>query len=348
MGFKEAINKRYNTMDKKIDKREFIKDASLLGLGLALGLTLINMSANNSTAEQSISKLVISSHIDAVKDMKLNPDAVNKIVDKAVTQFTGQNNVSDAWASVLNPFSPNDVVAIKVNCINASLPTHPEVVDAIVAGLILAGVKPNNIIIWDRKNNELARCRYKINTSKTGVRCFGTDENGWGYDKQVNLAGKDVRLSKILTSCDHLINVPVLKDHATAGVTLSMKNHYGSVDNPSSLHGSILRIMSCDPYIAELNNVPDIKDKTRFILVDSLIGTYKGGPNGRPQFVTNSVLVGKDPVAVDHRGWEMIKSERQQKGIGMSYPAHIKTAAKMELGTNDPANMRIKVVEAKI
>jgi len=59
----------------------------------------------------------------------------------------------------------------------------------------------------------------------------------------------------------------VLKDHGTAGVTLSMKNHYGSVDNPGSLHGG-----QCDPYIPELNNVPDIKDKTRLIVLGWISG----------------------------------------------------------------------------
>jgi len=328
-----------------MDRRKFIKDISLIGLGLTLGPALLDLSRHRSSA-QNISKLVIVRHPKAVENMKINSETAKKMVDKGIMQFTGKENLRDAWASILRSLSPNDVVSIKVNCINSSLPSHPEVVNAIVAGLIAAGVKENNIIIWDKTSRELARCGYKINTSDVGVRCFGSDESGWGYDKQVRVADKNIRLSKILTVSDHIINVPVLKNHNLCGVTLGMKNHYGSVDNPGSLHGSIFRFMQCDPYIAELNNVPEIRDKTRLIVLDGLIGAYQSGPGGRPQFVFNSIILGQDPVAVDYKGWEIIKAERQQHGMGMSQPKHIKTAAKLGLGINDPDSIRTETVDA--
>lgn len=75
--------------------------------------------------------------------------------------------------------------------------------------------------------------------------------------------------------CTYLINVPVLKDYTIAGVTFSMKNHCGLVDNPGSLHGN-----SCDPYMAELNNTAPIKEKTRLIVMDASLCIYVGGPSG--------------------------------------------------------------------
>ena len=267
---------------------------------------------------------------------------MKKIVDAGIMQYTGQTTVADAWASVLPELSPNDVVTIKVNCINSSLSSHPEVTDAIASGLIAAGVKDNNIIIWDRTNNELLRSGFKYNISDTGIRCFGTDERGWGYDKQVKISNRNVRLSKILLNTDHLINVPLLKDHGTAGVTVSMKNHYGSVDNPGSLHGN-----QCDPYVAELNNVPEIKDKTRLIVLDGILGIYKGGPMGSPQFVYNSVIIGQDTVAVDYQGWEILKSEHEKHGMNLSLPKHIDTARKMGLGTDNPTNTIIDLIDVK-
>jgi uncharacterized protein (DUF362 family) len=264
------------------------------------------------------------------------------MVDAGVMQFTGQPTIPDAWNSVLPNLSPDDLVTIKVNCINRSLPTHPQVVDAITAGLIAAGVKANNIIIWDRTNHELANCGYKRNTGDTGVRCFGTNENGWGYDKQVSTGGRNVRLSKILLDSDHLINVPVLKDHGIAGVTLSMKNHYGSIDNPGTLHGS-----QCDPFIAELNDIDEIKGKTRLIVLDACLGIYQGGPGGSPQFRYNSVILGQDPVSVDYHGWEILEAERQKHGRALPQAKHIKTAAKMGLGTNDPNEIGLDIVDAR-
>jgi uncharacterized protein (DUF362 family) len=199
-------------INKKIDRREFIKDVSLAGLGITVGASLIGTNVFTSSA-QNTSKLVIASHTDAVIGVKINPDIAKKIVDAGIMQYTGQKTVSDAWRSIFPSLSPNDLVTIKVNCINPSLSSHPEVVDAITSGLITAGIKDNNTTIWDRTNSELLRSGFRYNVSGTGIRCFGTDEKGWGYNKQIKLVNQNIRLSKILTNTTHLINVPLLKDH---------------------------------------------------------------------------------------------------------------------------------------
>lgn len=328
-------------ISKKIDRREFIKDVSLAGLGITLGTSLIGTNISTSSA-QGASRLVIASHKDAVTGIKINPEIAKKMVDTGIMQYTGQKTVADAWRSILPSLSPNDLVTIKVNCINSSLSSHTSVVDAITSGLIIAGVKDNSIIIWDRTNSELLRSGFRYNTGDTGVRCFGTDERGWGYNKQVKLANQNVKLSKILTSTNHLINVPLLKDHGTSGITASMKNHYGSVDNPGSLHGG-----QCDPYIAELNNIPEIKEKTRLIVLDGLLGIYTGGPMGSPQFVYNSVIMGQDPVAVDYQAWRILLSECQKHGRNLSLPKHIETARKVGLGTNENTNVEVINVEGQ-
>lgn len=325
---------------RKIDRREFIKETSIAGLGIAVGASLISKIGRNVSAEEK-SKILIASHPEATADMKINPEIVKKVVDTGIMRYTGKDTVASAWASVLPSLSPNDIVTLKVNCINRSLSSHPELVDAIVAGLISAGVKESNIIIWDRTNNELTRAGYKLNTENTGVRCFGTDEKDWGYDKQVRLHDQDVRLSKILMKTTHLINVPVLKDHGMSGVTLSMKNHYGSVDNPGALHGG-----RCDPYIAHLNDVPEIKEKTRIIVLDALLGIFRGGPGGQPQFTYNSVIFGQDPVALDYTVWTIIREERQKNGQDLALPANIITASKIGLGKSDPDSIIIEKVSA--
>ncbi len=327
--------------NQKIDRRKFIKDLSLIGLGVTLGSSLFNLSERKAFS-QDVSKIVVSEHPDAVTGVRINEESARKAVDVGIMQFTGQNNLADAWASVFPSISPKEIVSIKVNCINSQLPTHPEVVNAIVNGLVSAGFSENNIIIWDRTNHELINSRFKYNIGDSGVRCFGSDQREWGYDKQVNVANRNLRLSKILTSSDHIINVPVLKDHGMARVTLSMKNHYGSVNNPGILHDS-----ECDPYIAELNNLPDIKEKTRLIVLDGLLGIYIGGPGGSPQFAYNSIIIGQDPVAVDYYGWKILESERKKRGQNLPQPKHIMTAAKLGLGTNDPEKILVDMINAK-
>ena len=73
-----------------------------------------------------------------------------------------------------------------------------------------------------------------------------------------------------------------------------MKNHYGSILNPSDLHGN-----ECDPYLGALNAADLIKNKSRLILVDGLRGIYNGGPRDKPQWrwQPNCIMAGTDPVA---------------------------------------------------
>ena len=95
------------------------------------------------------------------------------------------------------------------------------------------GMAENNIIVWDR-GDELVRCGYTINESGSGVRCFGTAHSGVvDYDPDgVSVHDETVFLSRIVTAySNYIINVSCLKAHGGyngAGVTLCLKNHYGS------------------------------------------------------------------------------------------------------------------------
>ena len=75
-----------------------------------------------------------------------------------------------------------DKVGIKVSAAGRSVSgTNPEVVDAIVDGLVEAGVSPRNIIVWDKSIEDLLAAGYK----KDGGRYVleGIDPKT-GYDQQ--------------------------------------------------------------------------------------------------------------------------------------------------------------------
>jgi uncharacterized protein (DUF362 family) len=216
------------------------------------------------------------------------------------------------------------------------------ITESLVAAL---DVNPNNLIIWDRTSRELKRTGYNLNTGKHDVRCLATSD-GIGYDANASLEignGKKVKLSKLLTEmCTYLINVPVLKDHSIAGVTLSLKNHYGSIDRPSRGHGN-----ACDPYIANLNNAPQIREKTKLIVCDAAFGIYRGGPHGAPQWINRQLLVSTDPVALDTVGAELIDRKRQENGIAPASKraTYLQTAASIGLGTNDSGHIDVMPIE---
>ena len=100
--------------------------------------------------------------------------------------------------------------------------TRPELVEAICERLQQAGIRAGEIVVWDRDSDELERAGFHLSTEANRVQCLGTDRAGYEQDL-ASFGSVGSRLSKILTQRTHvLINVPVLKDHDGAGVTLSL------------------------------------------------------------------------------------------------------------------------------
>jgi len=259
---------------------------------------------------------------------------VAKMITSAILHLTGTSTPDKAWKTL---FTPDDVVGIKINALGGrQIATRPAVVDAVVAGLTTAGLPAENIIIWDRLTEELKKAGYTINTSTSGVKCFGTDKS---YDREPEIIGSiGSCFSSILsTRCTALINIPVLKDHDLSGVSISLKNFYGAIHNPNKYHDNY-----CDPFIADLNTHPYIKDNLRLIVCDGLTMHYQGGPAYKPQWsrTFSTLLLSRDPVAIDRIATTLIEDERKKQGLpslkdAARDPVHIATAARKGLGTDD-------------
>ncbi len=325
-----------------IKRRDFLKRTATGISGLMLAKSL-GTGAGLAQPSANVSSVVVAEHPEATDGVRvINAANVQNMMDESVKQLTGQVHMSDAWASLLPDFKENHIVAIKVNTINASLPTHPVVVDAIISGLIAAGVPENNIIIYDAlKANSwkqrIINAGYKYNAGDVGVRCIETNEKGWGYDwaNAVTILGRKMALSSVVTRCDHLINVPVLKWlNWMPTCTLSLKNHYGSINAPDGLHGSFPA--AC----ATLNSQEAIKDKTRLIVIDALFGCWNDMLNP-PNFAPNSLIVSRDPVAADYVGTQMLEEERARHNQPPGNVPFLDEAADMGLGTNDPEKMEL-------
>jgi hypothetical protein len=117
-----------------------------------------------------------------------------------------------------------------------------------------------------------------------------------------------------------------------AGVTLALKNHFGSIDRPSDLHG---RANDGCPGIAEVNRQPVIRDQTRLVLIDATFATDHSGLGGRPDFAPMSLILATDPVAADAVGQQMINAERSRAGRDPIDAEHIRQAQALGLGVAD-------------
>ncbi|MCP4022370.1 MAG: DUF362 domain-containing protein, partial [Desulfobacteraceae bacterium] len=341
---KENSQNQNKQQKKRISRRQFIKSS-------AAGAAAIYMAPTLTLGADQKSRVVIVKHNGLINaDEAVDAKNARISVDKALLELTQKDSIKDAWQNIFPDLKPEDTIGMKVNCINRKCPSHPELTYAIAESLMDSlPVKANNIIIWDRSTAELKKIGYTINESDKGIRCFGTikkfsggrwilnqkqDEKGAiGYDKENPIdvgAGVTSHLSRILNECTYQINIPVLKDHRYAGVTLSLKNHFGSIDNPRDCHPN-----NCDPYTAKINTASVIKDKTKLIICDAAYGVYEGGPRGAPQWKHKSILAAIDPVALDYTGMNIINAKRKENSEDpvTARAVHIKTADALGLGT---------------
>lgn len=282
-------------------------------------------------------------------DGKLDPSRVSALLDRAIATHTGRKHPTDAWRQIINDGGAADkVIGLKTNGLGGKgISTHALLVMAVAERLQQAGVKPGNILVWDRNARDLQACGLTINTKSDQVRCYGSDVSGF-EDNIETWNASHVRFSKILTrECAMVINLPILKDHSMSGVTFAMKNMYGVVERPQDLHAG-----GCNPGIADLNSFPVIRQKVRLTIGDAMTSVYEGGPGFRPEHLwqPNALIVGEDRVAIDQIAWSLIDKKRVEMGLKTLEaagrpPRYIATAAdsNYNLGINDPE--RIKLVQ---
>jgi uncharacterized protein (DUF362 family) len=276
----------------------------------------------------------------------LDSGRVLSLLDRSMQVLFNLDNPTEPWKKLVHP---GEKAGLKVNALGGrGLSSNLQLVEAICERLQEAGIKASDIVIWDRDTDELEHSGFLVATGGNHVQCFGTDRVGYEEDL-VTYGTVGSRLSKILTErCDVLINVPVLKDHDGAGITAALKNMYGVIHNPNKYHPN-----GCNPYVADVNMLPEIRRKMRLTICDATTASYEGGPGYKPQYAwkNNALVVSQDPVALDYIGWQIIERKRAEKGLKTldadgRAPHYIATAADAQhrLGTNDPK--RIAMVEA--
>jgi uncharacterized protein (DUF362 family) len=291
------------------------------------------------------SKVVHAQHGGVWDEQTLVPEAIRQLLDASITELTGLADASRAWAAL---FAPDEQVAIKVNTIRGSqVWTHVPLVTAIAECLTEAGVPAEQIVVFDRDSTELVEAGFGINRREAGVRCYGTDADYAGWDgvdpAGWTLVGSGISLSNVLLNCDALINVPVCKVHTVTGVSLALKNHYGTFDRPWDYHDGEFMGRG----LAELNALPPIKDRTRLIVGDALAASLLPrnlDPYWTVDAIGDSILMSFDPLAHDVVGRQVMAGMSEAIGRSFGWADRLSdpwlaNAAAIGVGTDDLENI---------
>lgn len=330
------------TKNGKINRRKFLK---LIAAGTA-GVAFHNfphIKAKATSKYPHWGKVVVVKDDKATEGQKINKSIIKNMLAEAINIFTD----GGGWNSLFPNFKLGETVAIKVNCIARRMSTHWEIIEEMINGLQKVGFRPQDITVYDTFSSLIQAPKYELKTDFGNLRVMGTDQLKDPYDqsKPFDIQGNPAYLSRILTEATYVINAPVLKEHFEAGLTFALKNHVGSVDNAKKLfheppepgnfiHAFLGRGKPKQDRIALINTAPDIKEKTKLIVGDALFGIYQRGPDGSPQFTYNGLIIGTDPVAIDHQARKIINEERVKRDIPPIKAEHIEIAAQLGLGAS--------------
>jgi len=304
-------------------------------------------------------RVVEVSHSEVVKEPhQVDSQLLRKMMEKGIAELTGKNSLAEAWKMFV---SSDDVVGIRLNCAGGPLCySRPEIVEEIIRGLKLAGVKQDNIIVWDRRQWLMTKCGYQVNRNSPGVKYYAPEvskvgqEDMNGYDPEAYIESDIVRrdprrpdhkpskrshFAEIISQkVTKLINLPVLKDHGTAGVTLCLKSLvFGMVNNTARFHPAPYYGA---PIIVDVCAHSIVRERTVLHILDGLWAVWNGGPSANQgnTYPSGRIFLGTDPVAIDQVCWQLIETKRKALG----YPRiggrahHIAAAARKGLGINDP------------
>jgi len=322
-------------------RRDFLKSGFSVGTGLLVSTPFNTFCSGSQRTDKS--KVVIASNAQIQKPSgSVDDEKLLKALDQGMQTLFNTDWPVQAWKKVVKP---GEVIGLKVNCLSGRGVTHISLVQAISERLQEAGIKAQDIVIWDRFNSDLEDGGFKLNQRGRDVKCFGNDTLGFETDFEIFNSAASLLCKTLTRVCDAVINLPVLKDHGIAGVTISMKNMFGAIHNPNKYHLNV-----GNPYIPDVFSFNTIRNKVRLTICDAIVAQYEGGPSYMPHWAWayNSLILSTDPVALDYTGWQIIEQERVKKGLPplkavQREPKYIATAADAQhrLGTNNPDQIEL-------
>jgi uncharacterized protein (DUF362 family) len=284
---------------------------------------------------------------------KVQGPLLQGMLDKALTSYSGQSTAADAWRRFI---SPEDVVGLKINTLGCQSVQGTDytqhfsaVIEAVARGLRGIGLKDKSIVVWDRSEEEMKEAGLTIQADPGAMRFIankpGRRDPGDYAATSYPVGGGSSRVSRILAdTCTSMINISVPKTHSNSIFTCSLKNHYGTIDNPNRYHAN-----NCsDPGIAEVNAIPIIRQKQKLVISDALLIVTEGGPRWDRRFIRpyGGVLVSTDPVAVDAVALSILDDLRKADGMEPIAPRvpHIALAEKLGLGQSRLENIELVTV----
>jgi uncharacterized protein (DUF362 family) len=268
--------------------------------------------------------------------MKPRQEIINRMVDGLICAVTAKPDPSTAWHSLVKP---GERIGIRVSTLPGPVGgTHAEVALAVVRGLEAAGIASRDIMVWDRRREDLVAAGYE---SVPGLNLRWI-EKGAGYDPRetvsspvigqlvfgdlsfkesrntlADILGPKAQLSEeshlpviLSREIDKVINIPSLCDScftgvhgALAGMTVETLDNWRRFGRAGGFAEGALAEVYADDRIGK---------KVVLTIMDGLVLQYAGGPFPSPANCVQygTLLASLDPVAVDATALKLLDEQR--------------------------------------
>ncbi|MDA3880976.1 MAG: DUF362 domain-containing protein [Prolixibacteraceae bacterium] len=311
-----------------MDRRKFLSALAVAGVAATIkvngAMHLMSQSLDNSTS---------GTPVDLVAVMGGEPGAMFK---RALAEMGGMNKF----------VKPGYKVCIKPNIGWDKSPefaanANPELIGEIVKQCFDAGA--SEVLVFDNTCDDWRQCYQNSGIEKAAKDAGANMIPGHqeSYYRNVSIPKgkilKEAKIHQAILDSDIWINVPVLKHHGGARLSISMKNHMGIVWDRRFFHSNDLQ--QCIADICTLDKKPVLN------VVDAYRTLKSNGPRGKSEsdvVLTKSLFMSQDIVAVDTAAAKFFS---QIEEMPLDHVEHLANGQSLNIGTMNLESLNVKRIK---
>jgi len=257
--------------------------------------------------------------------------------------------------NAVHAWTTNEDLSIKLDNVYGDVDTSPHVILAVLRQLInKAGVPEEDIYIGDPYTNIFKHLYEKLAAEFPNIHYLSRQN----YDNREQL--KETNTEKIhfsdrgsvldvltdsyydcTVNAEYILNIPAIKGHRGAGVTLFAKNHFGTNVQSSAghMHAGLVKAVNGEPIrdaykqyrvLVDLMGYEHLGGKTLIYIGDFLWGTsmehdppvkFLSAPFNNDW--SSSILVSLDPVAISSVALDILQEEFKEEDLSVYPPRYL-------------------------
>ncbi len=311
-----------------MDRREFLKALAVTGAAFTL-----KMNGGMDILSQTVKSPQTGKPVDLVAVMGGEPGQMFK---RAIAEVGGMGKyVKKGYKVVVKPNIGWDKTP------ELAANTNPELVAEIVKQCFAAGAK--EVIIFDHTCDEWTKC-YENSGIESAAKAAGAKvvqgNNESDYRSITLPQGKKLKSTKVhqaILDCNIWINVPVLKHHGGANMSIAMKNLMGICWDRQIFHSTDLH--QCIADMCTLQKKPALN------VVDGYRLLKDNGPQGKSAadvVKSKALFLSQDIVAVDTAATKFFSQVRE---MPLDHVGYLADGQELKLGTMNVDKLNVKRIK---